>query len=179
MTTSSDAPPSCGSLAYPKRVRLKKAWKPLKRTPLARKTPLRRSRKPIARLTPIRQTRGRDPAAFIHAEVGAVYGSRPECVISGQNAYDVSHILGRGEAFGFKKSHPDRYLFSSPFGCAPLVRHHHAGPHRDKPAVRWLLLQIAEDAVMKAVAEGFYEINERDRRFIAEIRDPWKAKNPA
>lgn len=163
----------------PKVFRAKKAPKPLRRTPLVRKTPLRRSRKPIRRRARLRGLSGRDPASLDEVAIGSIWGPDFACAMTDKNECEFHHILGRGKAFGFGYRHPDRELMSSPFNALPLNQKDHKGPHRDKPVNRWRFLETAEAAVQKAVEAGLYVITDLDRRFIAEIRDPWKAKNPA
>jgi hypothetical protein len=164
-------------LLFPKPARATKERKPLRRN-----TPLKRSTKPIARRKQLRRSKrlprasGREPAAFDLPTIYRVFGPMPTCVLTCKHEVELHHICGRGELFGFAKDHPYRRLLSSPFNCAPLDHAVHAGPHRDAPEMRCLLLRLASQAVYEAVGQGAYELTANDRGFLL-LADQWRREH--
>jgi len=111
-----------------------------------------------------------DPSAFYKGDIETVWGSIPLCPLTNQHSVvDLHHILGRGDK-------QQRGMFSSVFNCSPLLRPIHAGPIRDHPLFRLLLLQITRRRIMNAVNLGTYTMNDHDTAFLA-YADEWIKEN--
>jgi len=120
---------------------------------------------------------GRDPAAFRDADVQAVYGSAPSCLLNGTCLHlEKHHILGRDGDRGIRLDSTLREVLSSVFNLAVIEHSFHAGGLRDHVFARALLLDVASRKVMLAVVKGEYTVTELDRDFLA-LSDDWRRRN--
>src|SRR4051794_38043859 len=112
-SSSAESPSTpSGTLLFPKAIRSKKP-----RRPLLRRSPLKKSGKGLKRKSPLRRSSapkkrmGPDPADFRDADIEAVYGPYPRCLVTEEwQGIDPSHILGRS---ALKFDDPRRRLYSS------------------------------------------------------------------
>lgn len=113
----------------------------------------------------------RDPAQPSPSALEAIWGELPRCPLTGFHEFiDPAHILGRGEAYGYKWIHRERRWFSSPFNIVPLYRIIHQGPYRDTVELRRLFLRIAADHVYNASRLGLYRITDNDQAFLDFVK---------